>query len=114
LKEYPLSSDGKKYCRVLVDICSRFVWLRALPDKKEHTVARALLDILFNFGLPKILQSDNGKEFVNKIVDEFANLANIDHRLITAYHPPANGAAERMVQTTSQVIYKQLCGRDQD
>ena len=38
----------------------------------------------------------------------------IDHRLITAYHPQANGAAERMVQTTSVAIYKLLEGRDHD
>jgi transposase InsO family protein len=114
LKEYPESKDGQTYCLVVVDICSRFVWLRALDNKKEHTVARSLLDILFNFGLPKIIQSDNGKEFVNKVIQEFTSLAGIDHRLITAYHPQANGAAERTVQTTSQVVYKQLKGRDQD
>jgi transposase InsO family protein len=114
LKEYPLSADGKTYCLVVIDICSRFVWLRALQDKKAQTVARSLLDILFNFGLPKIIQSDNGTEFVNKVIEEFTRLANIDHRLITAYHPQANGAAERTVQTSSQIVYKQLKGRDQD
>ena len=34
--------------------------------------------------------------------------------MITAYHPQANGAAERTVQTTSTAIYKLLEGRDID
>jgi hypothetical protein len=34
--------------------------------------------------------------------------------LITAYHARANGAAERMVQTSSQAVYKVLEGRTID
>ena len=36
--------------------------------------------------------------------------ANIDHRLITPYHPRANGVAERFVQTMVQAIRKRLQG----
>jgi hypothetical protein len=39
------------------------------------------------------------------------SIAAIDQRLITAYHARANGAAERMVQTHSQAVYKLLEGR---
>jgi hypothetical protein len=63
-----LSYRDFKYCLVCVDICTRFVWLRPLKEKNEKTVAKALLDILFNFGPPKLLQSDNGSEFVNKVI----------------------------------------------
>ena len=114
LKEYPRTPDGFHYCLVVVDICSRFVWLKALRNKEEKTVAHALWTILAEFGLPRIVQSDNGSEFVNKTMNEMALVSNIDHRLITPYHPQANGSAERMVQSTSQTVYKLLQGRDHE
>lgn len=114
LKEYPKSTEGHKYCLVVIDICTRFVWLAVLKDKSALVVAQALWSILSNFGLPKVIQSDNGKEFVNQIIKQLVVVAHIDHRLVTAYHPQANGAAERMVQTSSQAVYKLLQGRDRD
>ena len=114
LKEYPTSTNGNKQCLVIVDICTRFVWLHALPDKGAATVAQALWKTISCFGLPKIVQSDNGKEFVNKVLQGLFKISKVDHRLITAYHARANGAAERMVQTSSQVVYKVLEGRTID
>lgn len=114
LKEYPVSARGNKYCLVIIDICTRCVWLHALPNKEAITVAKALWSTMTNFGIPKIVQSDNGKEFVNKILTSLLKVAYVDHRLITAYHARANGAAERMVQTHSQAIYKIVEGRITD
>jgi hypothetical protein len=37
---------------------------------------------------------------------------DIDHRLITKYHPQANGLAERFVQTACRAIHKLLEGED--
>jgi transposase InsO family protein len=111
LKDYPTSSAGNRYCLVIVDICTRFVWLHAIPNKEALTVARALWSTISNFGFPKIIQSDNGTEFVNKFLKDLVKVSAIDHRLITAYHARANGSAERMVQLSSQAVYKMLEGR---
>jgi hypothetical protein len=96
LKEYTISSSGNKYCLVIIDICTRFVWLHAIPNKEAITIAKALWTTISCVGLPQIIQSDNGKEFVNKILSSLISITSIDHRLITAYHARANGAAERM------------------
>jgi hypothetical protein len=71
--------------------------------------------VLFcDVGFPKIIQSDNGTEFVNAIITALIDTAHIERRLITAYNPRANGLAERFVQSASQVIYKQLEGKASD
>ena len=62
---FPTSSRGNHYLFVLVDIHSRFVWLRAIPDKQSVTIGSTLFDAFTTFGFPKIVQSDNGTEFVN-------------------------------------------------
>ena len=42
-------------------------------------------------GLPKVITSDQGTEFSNKLDRELMKLLNIEHRLTTAYHPQVFG-----------------------
>jgi hypothetical protein len=65
-------------------------------------------------GFPKIVQSDNGTEFVNSVLKHLFDGAKIDHRLVTPYHPRANGIAERTVQTAVTTIKKLLDGAQKD
>ena len=106
--------SGHTMLLLLVDVCTRFVFLRTLPDKTAASVAQALFKIFCDMGFPTIIQSDNGKEFVNNILKGIKKISNIDHRLITPYHPRANGLAERNIQTAKQSIFKLLKGREQD
>jgi hypothetical protein len=93
---------------VIVDVCTRFVFLRALPNKNGINIAMALWELFCTIGFPKIIQSDNGKEFVNNIIKIMTSKMNTDHRLITPYHPRGNGEAENHVKTTIQMIRKQV------
>ena len=111
---FATSHKGNNYLLVMVDICSRFCLLRAIPDKTSLTIADQLINIFCDFGLPKILQSDNGKEFVNELVKLFTEKAGIDHRLVTPYHPRANGVAEKWVHTAKEIINKRLNGAKKD
>jgi transposase InsO family protein len=110
LAELPQSDAGYSYVLLLVDLATKFVFLRPLKNKEMTTVASQLFSIFCDVGFPKIIQSDNGSEFSNKIATFMAELANIDHRLISAYHPRGNGAAEREVQTMKNTILKCLNG----
>ena len=44
--------------------------LMLIPDKAAKTVAKKLLFMFTLLGAPAILQSDNGREFVNAVIDE--------------------------------------------
>ena len=69
---------------------------------------KILLGIWSSFGFPKIIQSDNGTEFVNTILSHFTKVSNIDHRLITAYHPRADGLVEKWVDLTKRTLRKSI------
>ncbi len=111
LATFPMSLSGNQFALIMVDICTRFVFLEALPNKEASTIAKVLFKWFCLIGFPKILQSDNGTEFVNEIAKLIAQKLNIDHRLTTPYHPRANGVAERHVQATKQALRKQVSGR---
>lgn len=57
-----------------------------------RTLARAVMeDWIMNFGMPKLILSDNGSEFCNKFFEEFCKLLNIKHITTSAAYPQANG-----------------------
>ena len=109
LKEMPRSAQGNNFILVIIDIFTRFVILRAIKSKQKREVAGVLEEVFLLLGFPKILQSDNGKEFCNSIIDEIAKIALVEKRTITQ----ANGAAERWIGTIQQAIFKLLEGKDQ-
>ena len=51
-----------------------FVLLRPLKSKTAEEVAYQLLDIFTTIGAPRVLHSDNGKEFANQVVNELKRL----------------------------------------
>ncbi|XP_076049388.1 uncharacterized protein LOC143030070 [Oratosquilla oratoria] len=87
---------------------NKFCALRRLTSKRAEEVAANLLDILLTFGAPAILQSDNGREFVNAIIAELSVLWP-ELKLVTGRHPQSQGAVERLNGTRSagwiRVIY---------
>jgi len=56
------------------DHLTKFTILRPLKTKTAEEVAYQLMDIFCLFGAPCILQSDNGREFVNKIIKSLADM----------------------------------------
>lgn len=109
--DLPVSQHGNAAILILVDVASRFVVTRPLPNTQEHTVARALFEIFAAFGPPKILQSDRGSEFINGVLKKLVAAAGIDHRLVAPYNPQANGIAERHVKTIKDALKKKLEGQ---
>jgi len=56
------------------DHFTRFSWTRPLKTKEANNVAGFLLEIFMMFGAPRILHSDNGKEFVAQIIKDLIAL----------------------------------------
>ena len=62
--------DGEyKFIMNYQDHLTKFSMLRPLTHKTAENVAAELLDIFCILGAPHILQSDNGKEFVNQTIN---------------------------------------------
>ena len=45
----------------------------------------------YRFGFPKIIISDQGREFNNKMLDEILEQVGTEHRRTSPYHPQCNG-----------------------
>jgi transposase InsO family protein len=108
LKSMPLSKNGNTCYLLIVDVATRFLFIRPLPDKNRYTVARCLLRVFCDIGFPKILQSDNGGEFAGRIIQKMILIMKAKQAFIEAYHPRANGLVERQNSTIIAVVAKML------
>ena len=106
----PKSKDGMTAILAIVDVCTGFVLLRALLNTQAETIAPVLWQIFNDFGFPKVIQSDNGPEFVNRIISKMLLLSGVDHRRITPYNARADGKVERNIGTMMTIIRKHLHG----
>lgn len=75
LMDFQAQADGKfKFVLVYQDCFTKFLLLRPLESKEADEVAYHLNDIFLTIGAPCILQSDHGREFVDKIIGELSRL----------------------------------------
>jgi hypothetical protein len=102
----PTTPRGNNCILVIIDLFTRFTILYAQQTKSAVDTAWSLWQCFCLFPLPKIIQSDNGTEFVNSVLAELKKLLGVQHRLIAAYNPRANGSAENTVGNTQRVLRK--------
>ncbi len=84
---------------------SKYLCLRALKTKTAAEVAYNVIDLFCLFGAPSVLQSDNGREFVNSIIDELKVMwpqLSIVHG--KPRHSQSQGSVERANQDVEGMI----------
>jgi hypothetical protein len=59
---------------------------------------------IFNYGVPRVILSDNGKAFVNALMKELNKMLGIDHILSSPYNPQSHGLVERANQSIGKVL----------
>ena len=92
LQRSAIELDGKvfKYVLVVMDVFSRFIFLRPLQGKSSLEVASHIMQIFSDAGVPKIIQSDQGTEFkgvVERVMERMS--VRIIHS--RPYHPQSQG-----------------------
>lgn len=102
------SKKGNKYIITCSDYFSKWVEAKALPDKTAESVAKFLLSLICRFGCFTICHTDQGREFVNQLNRKLFQLAGVDHRISSAYHPQTNGLDERLNQTIARTLLKYI------
>ena len=81
LKDYgPENNRGHRYVLVITDNFSKFGWTIPLKNKNAQTIKDSFGNILLGSKRqPNLIESDRGKEFYNKIFQDFLNKNNTKH-----------------------------------
>eukprot|EP00102_Acyrthosiphon_pisum_P023247 XP_016660457.1 PREDICTED: KRAB-A domain-containing protein 2-like [Acyrthosiphon pisum] len=84
---------------------TKFCILKPLTSKRAEQVACVLLDIFCLFGAPDSLQSDNGREFCNELINSLRETCpdlNIVHG--KPWHSQSQGSVERANQDIENIL----------
>lgn len=106
LIDFQSTPDGEyKFVLNYQDHMTKFTILKALKKKTAEEVAENLIDIFSLIGAPAILHSDNGGEFVNRIITAVANKWP-DLKLVHGKprHSQSQGSVERSNQDVEAMI----------
>ena len=104
----PKTRTGNQYLLTIMCASTRFP--EAIPLRKitAQTVIKALIKFFTSYGLPKVVQSDQGSNFMSKLFKQVLQQLGIKHSTSSAYHPESQGALERFHQTLKTML-KTFC-----
>ena len=90
-----------RYVLVVLDVFSRFIFLRPLQSKSSTEVAAVVMQIFSDVGPPKIIQTDQGTEFKG-VVEQVIKVKIIHSR---PYHPQSQGKVVLLIISFVMVIH---------
>lgn len=105
----PPSSQGHRFILAAIDYFSK--WEEAIPLRhvtSQHVLKFFRDHIVYRFGIPRRIISDNGTTFKSTKINNFVRRHNIEWRYSTIYYPQANGLAEAFNKTLIRILKKSL------
>ncbi|XP_022871305.1 uncharacterized protein LOC111390490 [Olea europaea var. sylvestris] len=105
LGPFPLARGQLKFVAVAVEYFTKCVEAEPVATISEPKLRSFIWKfIICRFGIPKVLTTDNGRQFDNPQFKNFCASNGIDHRLTSISHPQSNGLAE----VTNRIILQDL------
>ncbi|KAK3013466.1 hypothetical protein RJ639_009774 [Escallonia herrerae] len=108
---FPPATAQRRFVIVAINYFTKWAEAEALAtitEKKcEDFLWRA---IVYRFGIPRVLVTDNGKQFDNPTFRNFCTNLSIEQRFTSVAHPQTNGQTEVTNRTLLQGIKKKLNG----
>ncbi len=112
----PKTKGGNQY--LLTMMCAATCFPEAIPLRKitAPVIIKALVKFFSLFGLPTVIQTDRGTNFMSNLFAQVLKALKISHRISSAYHPESQGALERFHQTLKAMLRKYCMdtGKDLD
>lgn len=93
-----------RYVITLVDYFSKWPEVQFCSSVTTKTVTNFLHLVFTREGYPDSLVCDNGPQFVSEEFKTFLAHRGIKHKLVSNYHPQANGQVERFNRTLKSYI----------
>jgi hypothetical protein len=104
---YPPSSKGHRFILAATDYFSKWSEVVVLKEVKAENVEDFIRNnLIYRFGVPSQIISDNGTSFKNKQLEKLFSKFKIKHHFSTAYNASTNGQAEAFNKVLCKLLKK--------
>ena len=101
-------NDGVNYLLVVIDVFSKFLWVRPMKNKNARSLVQAFDSILSEKRKPEKLRTDKGTEFINESFQQYLKKQGI--QFYTATNEPKAAVVERVNRTLKSKLYRYFKG----
>ena len=111
IQKYSKWNKGIKYLLMVMDVFSKYGWIKPLKDKKTESVSTAF-DVIFKKikRKPTVLWTDKGSEFISKHFKDFLKKNKI--KLYHTENEEKSGVVERWNRTMKNKMWKMFSAND--
>jgi ribonuclease HI len=111
LGPFPPAKGQKKFIIVAIDYFSKYVEAEALSTITDKQVCQFIWrNIITRYGVPRVIITDNGRQFISKHTAEYCNKFNIHIRFSSVSRPQTNGQVESANKEILNGIKKKIEG----
>jgi hypothetical protein len=99
------TETGNRYIIVVTDCFTKWTQTYAVRHIDTESVAKPFVENwVLQYGPPKMLHSDQGRQFESALFKKMCELLGIDKTRSTAFHPESNGQVERFNRTLGVML----------
>ena len=95
----PCTSKGNAYLFTAVDLFSKLLFVKPIPNKDAASVCEVLLELFTQYGVCDTLISDQGSEFTSKVTREICSMLQVPQQFTPSFVHHCLGACERTHRT---------------
>ena len=100
----PKTKSGNQYLLTIMCSTTRFPEAIPLRNIKAKQIVSHLIKFFTLVGLPQVISSDQGSNFMSNIFKQVVQQLGIKHCVSSAYHPETQGALERFRGTLKNML----------
>ena len=100
----PKTLKGNQYLLTTMDLSTDWTIAQALPCWSGQSVLEMLQYIMYTYGKPLRILTDNGEEFMSYGVQGMLQRFGMQHDHTTPYHPQTNRQLEKFNDTLTQML----------
>ena len=110
----PRAKSGSIYLFTVMCQATRYPAAYPLRSITAKSVVKALSQFISIFGIPKVIQSDQGSNFSSHLFVQVLKQLKVQHNMSSAYHAQSQGVLERFHQTLKSLLRSYCVELNQD
>jgi hypothetical protein len=101
----PSGPENHTYVLVMGEYLTRYITVASMPDSTAESIAKVFYrNIITRHGVPEMVLTEQGQNFLSKIMDCLYKQCGVEAIRTSAYRPQCDGMVERANRTLADII----------